>query len=171
MAHHWTISSHVESKKTLLQMTEGIQFALLPAAYFLDVCPLFYLCQDHGWCNLSWEYFSYAGFDSDSFSSHHPTSEESECAKGAGSRHSQDSWPQLIKGMSNIIWHYAQHIRGEGEERRGTFRVMVFVFQSNHHTWWSAAFLEMAEDLPDHGNCWMNSLFCFPCVRGFFFTY
>ena len=57
------------------------------------------------------------------------------------------------------------------EEGRGTFGVMVFVFPSHCYTWWSPAFLEMAEHLPAHGKEWMNSLFCFACMRGFCFTY
>ena len=47
---------------------------------------------------------------------------------------------------------------------------MVFVFLSHHYTWWSPAFLEMAEHLPADAKQWMNSLFCFACVRSFCFT-
>jgi len=49
--------------------------------------------------------------------------------------------------------------------------MMVFVFPSNPHAWWSPAFLEMAEHLPADGKWWMNSLFLFACACGFCFTY
>lgn len=40
------------------------------------------------------------------------------------------------KGMSHNMWCYApqQQLRAKKKER-GTFRVMIFVFPSNHHVW------------------------------------
>lgn len=63
------------------------------------------------------------------------------------------------KGISQTMWHHAQHIK-LGEEE-GMFGIMGFVFPSHHYMWWSPAFMVIAEHLPAHGQWWMNSLFCF----------
>lgn len=57
-----------------------------------------------------------------------------------------DSWPKEYP-----IWHHAQHIKTGRRRKEKTFRVMVFVFPSNHHMWWIPAFLETAKHLPAHG--------------------
>lgn len=35
------------------------------------------------------------------------------------------------------------------------------------YAWWSSAFLEMVEPLPDDGTWWKNSLFCTVCMHSF----
>ena len=55
--------------------------------------------------------------------------------------------------------------KARGRRRKwGMFGVMVFVFTGNHYTWWSPAFLEVAEHLPADGKRRMNSLLCL-CVQ------
>jgi len=50
----------------------------------------------------------------------------------AASGHSQDSRPQLTKGILHIIRCHAQHIKPvEARGRGGTLGVMAFVFPSN----------------------------------------
>jgi len=41
-------------------------------------------------------------------SSHHPVSDWAAGAQEAGRRHSQDSWPQLTKGITHALWCLAQ---------------------------------------------------------------
>lgn len=55
-----------------------------------------------------------------------------------------------------------------GERKNGeTSGFTAFVFLSNHHTWHSPAFPEMAEQLPTNQKEQTNSLFCFACAHSF----
>lgn len=58
-----------------------------------------------------------------------------------------------------------------GERTGRTWRVVMFVFSSKCYTWWTPTFLGMAGHLPAHGEQWVISLFCFPSVSSFSFTY
>ena len=73
-------------------------------------------------------------------SSPHPTSEQAGGAQEAGRGHSQDSWPQLTKGMSHTIGHHAQHIKlGEEEVGGWTFGVCppkyTIMCDGAQHSW------------------------------------
>lgn len=46
----------------------------------------------------------------------------------------------------------------------GTFRIMVLAFQSHHCTWWSPAFLDMAEHLPLGSGEWIPCLDLLACM-------
>jgi len=83
----------------------------------------------------------------------HPTSKQTGGAGAAGRGHSQDSWPQLTKGMFCTVWRRAQRVKlGDEGGRGGTFGVLAFGFPSNHYAWRSPALLEVAEHLPADGD-------------------
>lgn len=50
-----------------------------------------------------------------------------------------------------------------GKESGRTFGA-VFVFPKHNYSWWSSAFLGVAEHLAVHGKLWMNSFSCTACV-------
>lgn len=70
----------------------------------------------------------------------HSTNEESGVHKEPGGD-SQDSWPQLIQGISQSTWHHGQHTNLREEGRGGMTGVMTFVFPSHWYIWGSPAVL------------------------------
>lgn len=104
--------------------------------------------------------------------SHHPASKEAVDRQESGRGQRQDTWPQLTKGSFHNIWRHAQHIRWWEKDEGGKmiFRVMAFVFSSDHYMWWNSAFPGMAEHQPANGKQWLNFLFCFACMCSFCFS-
>jgi len=98
-------------------------------------------------------------------SSHRPASEWAGGAQESGRGRSQDSWPQLAKGILHATRHHARHTKLGKKEAGGHFGMMAFVFPSNRYPWWSPAFLEVAEHWPADGKWWINSLFWFACAQ------
>lgn len=79
-----------------------------------------------------------------------PHQREGRGEQGAGKRHSQDSRPWLIQGISLKL--------GEIRRKMGTFMVMTFVFPSIHRMWWSPAFSKWLDICHS-----MGSNECFAC--------
>lgn len=52
----------------------------------------------------------------------HPTSEDAEGAQGARKEHSQESWAPLTTGISQSVWHNAQHMELQEEGGREEWR-------------------------------------------------
>lgn len=98
---------------------------------------------------ITHRYFSYCWVvltlpQSLSCSSDCPTSEWAEGAQEAGGAHSGDSWPQLDKGTSCTLWCDAQQWKLRKKEEGGSSELLHLSFQVS---WWSPAFLGMAEHL------------------------
>lgn len=71
--------------------------------------------------------------------SHHSASEEALDAQESGRGQSQDTWPQLTKGIFHNIWCHAQHISWWKKEEGGMmiFSVTEFVSSSDRYMWWN----------------------------------
>ena len=93
----------------------------------------------------------------------HPTSKQAGDAQEAARGHSQLTPTDQRDTPRRMASCWAISTMGKKEEGE-MFGAMASVFPSNCDTWWSPAFLEMAEQLPAGGKWWMNSLFRFACV-------
>lgn len=106
------------------------------------------------------------------FFSHHTTSDQAGgCARDWKRTRVEH---RILHDQRHIPYHMTSYsaykIQGR-RRKRERFKMVTFVFATNCYMWWSPALLEMAQEIPADRRWWINSLVCFACMCGFYFTY
>ena len=116
--------------------------------------------------------WSWAGFTQSQglfCSSLRPTSEQAGGHKELAGDTAGTAEPNWPKGYA-MPYDTMLSIQSWGNKKERGDVWSYVVFPSNHYTWWSPAFLKMAEHQLADQKWWKNSLFCFACVHSFCFT-